>query len=50
MSTPVRPAAVRGLLRDSTVFQWQNQTLRADPIFTLPIALCLAIGLGPGGA
>lgn len=49
MSTPVpRPPAVHRLLRDSTVFQWHNQTLRADLIFTLPIALCLAIGLGIG--
>lgn len=43
MSTPVP-----GLLRDSTVFQWQNQTLRADLILTLPIAICLAIGLAIG--
>lgn len=49
MSTPTSPpAAVHGLLRDSTVFQWQNLTLRADLIFTLPIALCLAIGLAIG--
>ncbi len=49
MSTPVpRPAAVQPLLRDSTLFQWHNQTLRADLIFTLPIALCLAIGLAIG--
>jgi hypothetical protein len=43
MSTPVPR-----LLRDSTVFQWQNQTLRADLIFTLPIAICLAVGLAIG--
>jgi len=43
-----RPAAAHGLLHDSTVFQWQNLTLRADLIFTLPIALCLAIGLAIG--
>jgi len=49
MSTPVpRPAAANQFLRDSTVFQWQHQTLRADLIFTLPIALCLAIGLAIG--
>ena len=49
MSTPVpRPAAPSRVLRDSTVFQWQNLTLRADLIFTLPIALCLAIGLAIG--
>lgn len=43
MSTPVPR-----LLRDSTVFQWQNETLRADLILTLPIAVCLAIGLAIG--
>ena len=49
MSTPVpRPAAVQRLLADSTIFRWQNQTLRADIIFTLPIALCLAVGLAIG--
>ncbi len=49
MSTPVpRSPAVHQFLRDSTVFQWRNLTLRADLIFTLPIALCLAIGLGIG--
>ncbi len=46
MSTPVpRPPAAQRLFADSTVFQWQNQTLRADLIFTLPIAICLAVGL-----
>jgi len=49
MSTPVpRPTALHRVLRDSTVFQWQNQTLRADFLFTLPIALCLAVGLAIG--
>jgi hypothetical protein len=49
MSTPVpRPAPIQRLFRDSTVFQWHNQTLRADLIFTLPIALCLAVGLAIG--
>jgi hypothetical protein len=36
------------LLTDSAVFQWQNQTLRADLILTLPVALCLAIGIAIG--
>ncbi len=40
--------SVPQLLRDSTVFQWQNQTLRVDLILTLPIAICLAIGLAIG--
>lgn len=49
MSTPFpRPAIIRRLLADSTVFQWRNQTLRADVIFTLPVAICLAIGLAIG--
>ena len=49
MSTPTgQPRTGNGLLRDSTVFQWQNLTLRADLIFTLPIALCLGIGLAIG--
>jgi uncharacterized membrane protein YccC len=54
MSThDTRPTAAQRLLADSTVFQWQNQTLRADLILTLPIALCLATGLAfghPGAA
>lgn len=33
-------------LIDSTVFQWQNQTLRSDLIFALPVAICLGIGIG----
>lgn len=49
MSTPApRPSALHRLFRDSAVFQWQNQTLRADLILALPIALCLAIGLAIG--
>jgi hypothetical protein len=49
MSTPSnRPAAAPRFLADSTVFQWQKQTLRADLIITFPVALCLAIGLGLG--
>jgi hypothetical protein len=46
-SVPRLVAAPR-ILADSTVFQWQNQTLRADLIITLPVALCLAIGLAIG--
>jgi len=36
------------VLLDSTVFQWENQTLRADLILAIPIALCLAIGIAAG--
>ena len=35
-------------LTDSYVFRWENQTLRADLILTLPIALCLFIGIAVG--
>ncbi len=35
-------------LTDSYVFRWQNQTLRADLILTVPIALCLVIGIAIG--
>ena len=38
----------RPFFQDSTVFQWQNQTLRSDLILVLPIALCLAIGIAIG--
>ena len=44
---PARVAANQ-LLADSAVFQWQNQTLRADLILVLPVALCLAIGIAVG--
>jgi len=36
------------LLRDSTVFQWQNQTLCADLVLTLPVAICLLAGVAAG--
>jgi len=49
MSAPLpQPAAMQRFFADSTVFQWRNQTLRADLILTLPIVVCLAIGLGLG--
>jgi hypothetical protein len=35
-------------LRDSYIFEWQNQTFRGDLIFVLPVALCLFIGLAAG--
>lgn len=39
---------LRKFFADSTVFQWRNVSLRADLIFTLPVALCLGIGVGIG--
>jgi Fusaric acid resistance protein-like len=37
--------SIKNSLADSTVFQWQNQTLRADLILILPVAVCLGIGI-----
>lgn len=49
MSTPDHGAAAPNhFLTDSTVFQWQNQTLRGDLVFALPIAICLGIGIATG--
>ena len=31
---------------DVVVFDWQKQTFAADLVFVLPVALCLAIGIG----
>ena len=36
------------LFADSTLFRWQNQTLRGDVILVIPIAICLAAGLATG--
>lgn len=33
---------------DSAVFQWRKESLRADLIFTLPVAICLAVGVAIG--
>jgi hypothetical protein len=44
MATPV-PQSPRHFLSDSIVFEWSKQTLRADLILVLPVALCLAIGI-----
>jgi MFS family permease len=35
-------------LTDSYIFRWENQTLRADLILTLPVALCLLAGIATG--
>jgi Fusaric acid resistance protein-like len=49
MGTPnPNSLAPQGILADSTVFRWENQTLRADLIITLPVALCLAISIAAG--
>ena len=36
------------VMSDSTVFRWENQTLRADLILAMPVALCLGIGIAVG--
>jgi hypothetical protein len=47
---PLAPAslATSPVLHDVLVFDWTKQTFAADLIFVLPVALCLAIGLGAG--
>ena len=35
-------------LTDSLVFDWKAQSFRADLIFILPLAICLALGVGLG--
>ncbi|HZD48476.1 MAG TPA: FUSC family protein [Silvibacterium sp.] len=35
-------------LSDSYLFQWENQSLREDWVFVLPVALCLCVGLAVG--
>jgi hypothetical protein len=42
------PGRLKRFFADSAVFQWQNQSLRADLILTLPVAICLAVGVGIG--
>jgi len=49
MSAPDAGAVVpRRFLNDSTVFRWENLTLRSDLILTLPIAICLGVGIAVG--
>jgi fusaric acid resistance family protein len=49
MSAPDAGAVVPvPYFKDSTVFRWENQTLRGDLILTLPVALCLGIGIAVG--
>jgi hypothetical protein len=45
---PTSPPVPNRFLSDSVVFRWQNQTSRADVILTLPVALCLGIGIAVG--
>lgn len=42
------PGRLKRFFADSAVFQWRDQSLRADLIFTLPVAICLAVGVGAG--
>ncbi len=49
MATPESTAPLTSrLFADSTLFRWQNQTLRGDVILVIPIAICLAAGLATG--
>ena len=49
MSAPdTGTAAPSHFLTDSTEFRWENQTLRSDLILTLPIAICLGVGIAIG--
>jgi len=49
MSAPDAGAVVpHRFLNDSTVFRWENLTLRSDLILTLPIAICLGVGIAVG--
>lgn len=48
MATPLPQPSPKSVLSDSTVFQWERQTLRADLILTVPVALCLGIGIAAG--
>ena len=41
-------AAPKHFLKDSTVFRWENLTLRSDLILVLPIAMGLAVGIAIG--
>jgi hypothetical protein len=41
-------APVARFLTDSLIFDWKAQSFRADLIFILPLALCLALGIGLG--
>jgi hypothetical protein len=48
MATPLPQPPLKHLLTDSTVFEWQKVTLRADLILVVAVALCLSIGIAIG--
>jgi hypothetical protein len=48
MATPASQPAPKRLLDDSTHFQWEKQTLKADVILVVPVALCLIAGIAIG--
>jgi hypothetical protein len=50
MSTARTPRRrwLKRFFADSAIFQWQNASLRADMIFALPVAICLAVGVAIG--
>ena len=55
-SMPSQPSAIpveipgnsSPYLRDSSLFVWENLSLRTDLVFILAIAICLGVGLGCG--
>jgi Fusaric acid resistance protein-like len=48
MATPYLEPSPKRFLADSAVFQWRNQTLPADLVLVVPVALCLGIGIAVG--
>jgi hypothetical protein len=48
MATPIPQTTPNNVFSDSMLFQWEKQTLGADLILVLPVALCLAIGIALG--
>jgi hypothetical protein len=48
MAIPIPQPAPQHVLSETTMFQWDKQTLRADIILVLPVALCLAVGIVSG--
>jgi hypothetical protein len=49
MATPIpQTTTPNNIFSDSTLFQWEKQTLGADIILVGPVALCLAIGIALG--
>ena len=48
MAMPIPQPRPAHVLSESTMFQWEKQTLRADIVLVVPVALCLAIGIAIG--